>query len=69
MTTFANIRNLRAGSCLCADGGFTCIKEGAILEVQAEADESLFVPCDDGKHFLDGQIDDDGGEVVGFYPA
>lgn len=50
--------DLAPGDIVVADGGFTCIRAG---EHQVrEMDGLLFVPCDDGKHFLDGQEDDDG---------
>jgi hypothetical protein len=63
---YAKESEVKAGTVLIADGGFTCIKEGAHLVAQ-ENWGGLFVPCthDGGKHYLDGQIDD--GEVyIGF---
>lgn len=60
MTDYAKETEVKAGTVLIADGGFTCIKEGAELTVQ-DGPSGLFVPCDCGTHSIDGQLDD--GEV------
>jgi hypothetical protein len=58
------ISNVKSGDVLIADGGFTCIESGTELLV----DEDFSVPCSEGKHFLDGQIDfDDGETLIGFH--
>lgn len=62
----ATIENVKIGTMLVADGGFTCIEHDALLEVKADHDGELYVPCSDGKHYLDGQIGDDGFTYVGF---
>lgn len=60
---------VRAGTRLRADGGFTCLLEGEVVTVEADGD-MLFVPCVNGKHDLDGQRDFDTGETyVGFFPV
>ena len=62
----ATIENVRPGDILIADGGFTCIQPGARLTVQrCDRLLELYVPCADGKHFIDGQLDED-GRFVGF---
>lgn len=72
---FAKKNEVQAGVKLVADGGFTCIAEGAILTVQADDKGELFVPCagaadDDAadeaahRHYIDGQLDD-GDEYIG----
>jgi hypothetical protein len=71
----------KAGDRLKCDGDFTCMAEGTVSTVQAEPKReaqfepgeyedfmSLFIPCADGKHFLDCQIGED-GELVGLYNA
>ena len=56
------LSEVKPGDVLIADGGFTCIKQGARLVVA----DDLSVSCSHGKHFLDGQIDfDDGDTLVG----
>jgi hypothetical protein len=50
------LSELSAGDLVLADDGFICLKTGAYT-VQADADGKLFIPCDEGKHFLDGQVD------------
>lgn len=50
------LSELSAGDLVLADDGFTCLKAGAYT-VQADKDGRLFIPRDDGKHYLDGQVD------------
>ena len=57
MTDYAKETEVKVGTVLIADGGFTCIKEGAELAAQEDS-AGLFVPCADGHHYLDGQLDD-----------
>jgi hypothetical protein len=60
---FAKLSDVRVGTKLVPDAGFTCMEAGAILEV-AEDDKGLFVPCSHGRHYLDGQLED-GVEYIG----
>lgn len=59
----ATTDNVREGSIVIADGGFTCLEEGARLIVRSE-DGTLFVNCADGRHALDGQLDE-GDDYIG----
>lgn len=69
---WAHRDTLKEGDQLKADGGFTCIAEGAVLVVERESptdDEDLgglFVRCRDGAHMLCGQVNEDGA-LTGFY--
>lgn len=68
--TFAIVVEVTEGTILVADGGFTCIKEGSELTVARDEHGKLYVPCSSGKHYLNGQCDDDsveGAEYVGLY--
>ena len=56
------------GMKLICDGGFTCMKEGAMKHVWGDKD-GLFVRCTDGRHYLSGQIDESGENYVGFWLA
>lgn len=56
---FAHKSEVTAGTTLTADGGFTCIKPNAELAVHADDTGELFVPCRAGRHYLDGQLDED----------
>jgi len=67
MKPFAKVSEVKAGTKLKADGDFTCIKENAVLTVE-ENDGGLFVPCKEGHHYIDGQLDD-GDEYTGFWLA
>lgn len=63
MKEFARIDDVKAGDKLTPDDGFDCLKVGSVLVVQADADGKLYVPCDEGNHYLNGQI---GGPLGGF---
>ena len=65
---YAREGEVREGDILRADGGFTCIPDGAELGVLFHEDPEkggLYVECANGKHFLDGQLDD-GDQYIGF---
>lgn len=52
---------LKAGDLVYADAGFTCMEPG---KKRIEEDsEGLYIVCDEGKHYLDGQLLDDGSLV------
>lgn len=53
---YAHRDAVKAGTQLRADGGFTCINEGAALVVE-EDESGLFIPCEEGRHYIDGQLD------------
>ena len=64
-TARVKIIDVKAGDVLIADGGFTCIKEGARLVVKT-ALGGFCVDCAEGigGHDLSGQID--GDDYLGF---
>lgn len=63
---YAKLSEVREGDILVADGGFTCIKEGARLRVYADPkDGILSVPCAEGGHGLTGQLADDNDTLIG----
>ena len=55
---FAKVSEVKEGDSLIADNGFTCIHGEAVVQVFKDRD-GLFVVCDEGKHYLDGQIKED----------
>jgi hypothetical protein len=57
------LSELSAGDLVLADDGFTCLKTGAYT-VQADETGRLFIPCDEGHHYLDGQVDFDDPELL-----
>lgn len=70
MKKFAHVSRVKAGTVLVADGGFTCIKEGAKKKVRRDKSGGLYVLCKEGRHYLDGQLGwrpDTIGQYVGFY--
>lgn len=62
--TYACIDDVSVGDVLMADGGFTCVDAGKVT-IEAEPNGDLFFRCNAGKHFIDGQIDDEDGLLVG----
>jgi hypothetical protein len=69
---WARLSTAKAGDKLIADSGFTCIDDGAELEVMQDDKRGgvLFVRCRKGCHDLDGQLsEEDGDHLVGFWPA
>jgi hypothetical protein len=57
------LSDLKIGDQVHTDDGFTCMKEACHI---VHGDErGLFLKCDEGKHYLDGQEDDETGELVG----
>lgn len=63
---YARKAEVREGSVLVTDGGFTCMGEGQQKTVE-KAPDGLFVPCGDGRHYIDGQLE--GGHYVGLQLA
>jgi hypothetical protein len=61
---YAKASEVKVGDQLKADGGFACIKEGAILTVKVNERQERYVDCDGGHHGLAGQVD--GDEYTGF---
>ena len=58
------LSDLKAGDIVTIDSGFTCMKAGNHL-VHSDVHGQLFLKCDDGRHYLDGQEDFDTGELIG----
>lgn len=56
--------DIKKGDKLIADGGFTCLAKGQIVEVLLE-DSELAVKCSRGIHFLRGQCGKN-GLLIGF---
>ena len=58
------LSDLKAGQTIYLDEAFTCRKPGAAVVLEDEKG-ALFIECEDGNHYLDGQVDDLTGELVG----
>lgn len=51
------LADLRAGDMLLiADDGFDCVERWTPVSVHFDTDYGFWVPCDDGRHYLDGQV-------------
>jgi hypothetical protein len=57
------LSQLNAGDTVTTDSGFSCMKHGA--HTVKSDDGRLYVECSHGKHFLDGQEDEEGADLVG----
>jgi hypothetical protein len=64
MNIQARIDNITIGTALKSDGGFNCLDCGEVVTV-AEDKDGMFVPCRCGRHYLEGQVTDE-GVLVGF---
>lgn len=58
------LKDITSGTIITVDDGFDCMSAG--LKIVSEDEHGLFVPCIDGKHYLEGQEDLD-GDLVGIY--
>ena len=67
MKNSVSIQQLKAGMTVRIQKGFTCMEPG-LKVVEKDGDGSLYVTCSDGKHFLDGQVIDTKGTLVGIKP-
>lgn len=56
--------DIKEGDVLVADGGFDCLKEGARCVAKSDERQRLYVECYAGRHYLDGQVDDDDQEMI-----
>lgn len=63
------VGSVAVGTKLICDDGFTCLKDHAVVEVKEDDEGDLYVPCAEGEHGLDGQVDDAGENYVGFWLA
>ena len=57
------LADIKTGDIVQADDGFTCLEAGPHV-VKLHNDE-LYIDCNDGKHFLCGQEDEPGSDLVG----
>lgn len=64
---YAKVDSINEGSFVEADGDFTCLTHGEVSKVQQDGEGCLFIPCSEGRHYLDGQRDKN--YYVGLYPA
>ena len=64
MEAFAKVSEIKAGDKVRLDAGFTCHEAGVVT---IKADDGLYFECDEGHHYLSGQIEDD--HYVGIYKA
>lgn len=65
--TRLRLSDVKPGDMVMLDDGFSCMPPGR-RRVETSEDGSLFVPCDEGRHYLSGQVGDD-GFLVGVYAA
>ena len=61
------LSDLSEGDIVVVDGGFTCREAGEVMVY--EAVDGLYFECEHGRHYLDGQEDDDGNLVGISSPA
>jgi hypothetical protein len=59
---------VKAGDVLECDGGFTCMGNHAKKRVKLGTDDLPYIDCDDGRHYLAGQVGKH-GELIGLYKS
>lgn len=64
---YAEQGKLKAGDYVVTDGDFTCMPKGARRKVMKDEAGELYINCEDGGHYLVGQLQD--GFYVGLYPS
>jgi len=71
------LSDLTRGDLIIADSGFNCLYDNEICQVHQkksigapeDEEESFFIRCNDGEHFLMGQIDEDNNNhLIGLSP-
>lgn len=67
--SLAPVSKVKPGTRLITDGGFTCMGDHQIRVVKKDKNGELYVSCGQGFHGLDGQLDDEGENYVGFWLA
>ena len=65
---YAKFSDLKDGETVKIDSGFECRREGKVVLMQTD-EGRLFFLCDEGKHFLDGQLADEPTDdsLIGIY--
>lgn len=68
---YAKVSDVKVGHVVEVDGDFTCLAEGTLCTVYADAKGDKFINCVHGPHYLAGQYehDDAGDYYVGLYPT
>lgn len=59
-----NIEHISEGTQILLDEGFNCVEVGAQRAVCRD-DNGLYFLCHSGRHYLDGQLSDNGKHYVG----
>ena len=65
---WAKMSQLKAGDEVECDSGFTCGINKATATVKDDG-HGLYISCDQGKHYLVGQLESDGDSLIGLYPV
>lgn len=62
---YAKLDDLKPGYNVEVDGGFTCM-DADVIKIVHSHENGLYIDCEEGRHFLNGQDDGD-GYCVGIY--
>lgn len=58
MRTSVKVTEVKVGDVLVVDDVFTCIPAWTKVVIYKDEFDNLYFPCDQERHYLDGQIDD-----------
>lgn len=66
---YAKAGQLKAGDEVQVDDGFTCLRANSTHTVFSgkNCPDALYIKCDKGIHWLDGQLAADGETLIGVY--
>ena len=63
---YLTVEQVKKGLHIECDDGFDCIKKNSVKIIESDENGELYVPCKAGRHYLDGQLEQD--IFIGFYP-
>lgn len=62
-----DVGRVHPGNVLLVDEGYECMRPYSLHVVRKDHNGELYIPCDVGEHYLDGQLNDDGTQYFGFW--
>lgn len=61
------VKKVKIGTKFRCDGGFTCLKNGAVRTVKKDKKGNFYILCKEGHHDLSGQLNRRGDKYIGFW--
>jgi hypothetical protein len=64
---YARLSDLKEGDIVQVDSSFTCLVPWNEYKVHTDISSQLYIRCKMGRHYLDGQLEDE--FLIGVYPV